>query len=84
MFECGGNKTFKNLEQCHEIQGEFKKTPLYSTPFFFRLIFIYDFEFIFFFTIKKKIFKLKIIIYNIIIKNITIIIYIKHYYKFFF
>ena len=29
MFECGGSKTFKNLEQCHEIQGEFKRKPLY-------------------------------------------------------
>ena len=31
MFECGGNKTFKNLEQCHEIQGEFKRKPIYIT-----------------------------------------------------
>ena len=29
ILECGGNKTFKDLEQCHEIQGEFKKIPLY-------------------------------------------------------
>ena len=28
-LECGGNKAFKDLEQCHEIQGEFKKIPLY-------------------------------------------------------
>ena len=29
ILECGGSKTFQNLEQCHEIQGEFKKKPLY-------------------------------------------------------
>ena len=29
ILECGGNKAFKDLEQCHEIQGEFKKIPLY-------------------------------------------------------
>ena len=29
ILECGGSKTFQNLEQCHEIQGEFKKIPLY-------------------------------------------------------
>ena len=29
ILECGGSKTFQNLEQCHEIQGEFKKSPLY-------------------------------------------------------
>jgi len=29
FLECGGNRTFQNLEQCHEIQGEFKKKPLY-------------------------------------------------------
>ena len=29
ILECGGNKAFQNLEQCHEIQGEFKKKPLY-------------------------------------------------------
>lgn len=28
ILECGGSKTFQNLEQCHEIQGEFKKSPL--------------------------------------------------------
>ena len=25
ILECRGNKTFQNLEQCHEIQGEYKK-----------------------------------------------------------
>ena len=30
ILECGGSKTFQNLEQCHEIQGEFKKIPLYD------------------------------------------------------
>ena len=29
LLECGGSKTFQNLELCHEIQGEFKKKPLY-------------------------------------------------------
>ena len=29
ILECGGSKTFQNLEQCHEIQGVFKKIPLY-------------------------------------------------------
>lgn len=29
ILECGGSKTFQNLEKCHEIQGEFKKIPLY-------------------------------------------------------
>ena len=29
ILECGGNKAFKDLEQCHEIQDEFKKIPLY-------------------------------------------------------
>ena len=29
LLECGGSKTFQNLELCHEIQGEFKKRPLY-------------------------------------------------------
>ena len=29
ILQCGGSKTFQNLEQCHEIQGEFKKIPLY-------------------------------------------------------
>ena len=28
ILECGESKTFQNLEQCHEIQGEFKKSPL--------------------------------------------------------
>ena len=31
ILECGGSKTFQNLEQCHEIQGEFTKKPLYYT-----------------------------------------------------
>ena len=35
MLECGGSKTFQNLEQCHEIEGEFKKIPFYyiNPPF---------------------------------------------------
>ena len=34
ILECGGSKTFKNLEQCHEIEGEFKRSPFYylKTP----------------------------------------------------
>ena len=34
ILECGGSKAFKNLEQCHEIQGEFKRSPIYylKTP----------------------------------------------------
>ena len=35
MLDCGGSKTFQNLEQCHEIEGEFKKIPFYyiNPPF---------------------------------------------------
>lgn len=35
MLDCGGSKTFQNLKQCHEIEGEFKKIPFYyvNPPF---------------------------------------------------